>query len=101
MLGVSQIDMGAGHHVLQSSSKTDMRTTVSLPDHLSTAAEALARRLGLSRNELCATAVAEFVAKHTASEVTARLDRIYAIESSSLDPELQRAQRLAVGQERW
>jgi metal-responsive CopG/Arc/MetJ family transcriptional regulator len=78
-----------------------MKTAISLPDDLFTAADALAGRLGVSRSELYATAVAEFLAKHTASEITALLDRLYADEPSALDPALRRAQQRAVGPERW
>jgi hypothetical protein len=48
-----------------------MRTTIDLPDELFFAAEALASRLGVSRSQLYATAMAEFLAKHSATEVTA------------------------------
>ena len=41
-----------------------MKTTISLPDDLFFAAEALAAKLGVSRSEIYALAVAEFVAKH-------------------------------------
>lgn len=40
-------------------------------------------------------------AKPDASDVTARLDALYATESSALDPALQRAQSLSVGPEEW
>lgn len=78
-----------------------MKTAISLPDDLFAAADALAGRLGVSRSELYATAVAEFLAKHTASEVTARLDQVYATEPSGLDPALRRAQRRSIGPEFW
>lgn len=78
-----------------------MKTAISLPDDLFAAADALAGRLGVSRSELYATAVAEFLAKHTASEVTERLDRLYATEPSALDPGVRRAQRRSLGHERW
>ncbi|HYH83426.1 MAG TPA: hypothetical protein VEX86_26765 [Longimicrobium sp.] len=77
-----------------------MKTAISLPDPLFTAADALAGRLGVSRSELYATALAEFVAKHTESEVTARLNQLYANEDSSLDPALHRAQRQSIA-EAW
>lgn len=78
-----------------------MKTAISLPDDLFAAADALAGRLGVSRSELYATAVAEFLAKHTESEVTARLDQVYSSEPSGLDPDLRRAQRSSVGRESW
>jgi metal-responsive CopG/Arc/MetJ family transcriptional regulator len=78
-----------------------MKTAISLPDELFTAADALAGRLGVSRSELYATAVAEYLAKHEVSEVTARLDAIYATESSVLDPAFRRAQGRTIGREEW
>lgn len=78
-----------------------MKTAISLPDPLFNAADALAGRLGVSRSELYATALAEFVAKHTDTEVTARLNEVYADEDSSLDPVLRRMQRQSIGREEW
>jgi metal-responsive CopG/Arc/MetJ family transcriptional regulator len=78
-----------------------MKTAISLPDDLFAAADDLAGRLGVSRSELYATAVAEFLAKHSASEVTDRLNRVYATEPSALDPGLRRAQRRSLGSEAW
>ncbi|HWK88554.1 MAG TPA: hypothetical protein VNP72_01115 [Longimicrobium sp.] len=59
-----------------------MKTVISLPDELFSAADDLAGRLGVSRSELYATAIAEFLAKHTGSEVTARLDQLYATDQA-------------------
>jgi metal-responsive CopG/Arc/MetJ family transcriptional regulator len=76
-----------------------MKTAISLPDDLFTAADALAGRLGVSRSELYATAVAEFLAKHTPSEVTSRLDQVYDAKPAQVDPAFRRAQRRTV--EAW
>lgn len=78
-----------------------MEAAISLPDDLATAADALARRLGVSRNELYASALAEFVAKHGATTVSAYLDKLYASEPGSLDPVFQRTRAHAFGAERW
>jgi metal-responsive CopG/Arc/MetJ family transcriptional regulator len=78
-----------------------MKTAISLPDDLFSAADSLAGRMGVSRSELYATALAEFVAKHTETEITARLDQLYATESSALDPAFHRAQRRSLADERW
>lgn len=78
-----------------------MKTAISLPDDLFSAADALASRLGVSRSELYATAVAEYLAKHTASEVTARLNEVYATESSELDPAFRHAQSRTIGPDTW
>ena len=78
-----------------------MKTAISLPDDLFASAEALAERLGVSRSHLVATALAEFVAKHQSRKVTARLDALYATESSTLEPDLRRAQTRAVATDAW
>jgi len=51
-----------------------------------------ARRQSISRSELYATAVAEYVAKHRQEEVTARLNAAYSELSSEPDPALRTAQ---------
>lgn len=76
-----------------------MKTAISLPDDLFTVADALAQRLQVSRSELYATAVAEYVAKHRDEDVTARLDAVYADLPSGLDPALRRAQGRSVAAE--
>lgn len=78
-----------------------MKTAISLPDELFSAADSLADRLGVSRSELYATALAEFVAKYSETEVTARLDQLYANEASGLESSLHRAQRQSLGSESW
>ena len=70
-----------------------MRTTISLSDDLFNAAESLAARLGVSRSELFATALAMFAARHSEEEITSRLDRLYKIEDSGPDPVLRDVQR--------
>lgn len=55
-----------------------MKTAISLPDPLFAEAEELAERLGKSRSELYAQALAEYVARHDESELTRRLDRVLA-----------------------
>ena len=78
-----------------------MKTAISLPDELFSAADSLADRLGVSRSELYATALAEFVARHHAGDITARLDDLYATEPSALDAAARRAQRRSLGAEDW
>ena len=70
-----------------------MKTALSLPDSLFRSANRLARRLGMSRSRLFATAVAEFIAKHREDKVTERLNDVYATERSRMDPLLARVQK--------
>ena len=78
-----------------------VKTAISIPDEVFQAAEELAERLGVSRSELYATAVAEYIAASRSRGVTARLNEVYADHSSSLDPALERAQADSVGSEEW
>ena len=78
-----------------------MKTAISLPDDLFESADALARRLGVSRSELYATAVAEFLAKHQDANVTQRLDDVYGHQPSDLERPLRRAQRRSLRSTEW
>ena len=78
-----------------------MKTAISLPDEIFESADALAERLGVSRSELYATAVAEYVAKHRSQDVTARLNEVYSDEPSGVDPALRSAQARSVGRSEW
>lgn len=78
-----------------------MKLAISLPDDLSSAADSLAARLGLSRSRLIALALAEFIAKHRSSKVTERLDSVYGTEESRVERPLRRAQRRAVDRSEW
>jgi metal-responsive CopG/Arc/MetJ family transcriptional regulator len=78
-----------------------MKTAISLPDDLFESADALAQRLGVSRSELYATAVAEFLAKHQDQHITERLDQVYARQSSRLERPLRRAQARSSRTSEW
>jgi len=47
-----------------------MKTAISLPDDLFKSGDSLAKRLGVSRSELYARALADFVAKYKTSQLT-------------------------------
>jgi len=78
-----------------------MKTAISLPDDLFESADELAERLGVSRSELYAEAVAEYLAKHRDEDVTARLNDVYADEASGVDPALRSAQARSLGSSEW
>ena len=78
-----------------------MKTAISLPDEIFESADALAERLGLSRSELYATAVAEYLAKHRDEDVTSRLNDVFADEPSGVDPAIRSAQARSVGSAEW
>jgi metal-responsive CopG/Arc/MetJ family transcriptional regulator len=78
-----------------------MKTAISLPDDLFQSADALAKRLGVSRSELYATAVAEFLAKHQHAKVTERLDQVYGRQPSRLERPLRRGQGRSLRSPEW
>ena len=80
---------------------TDMKTAISIPDPIFKEAEKAAKRLGLSRSELYAKAVAEFVQILKRDGIKEQLDKIYAVEESALDSSLTKIQSASVFRENW
>ena len=79
-----------------------MKTAISLPDELFADAEAEAKRLGVSRSELYARAIAEFVKRRRSDDITERLNRVYSGVSSEMDPVLFQMHLLsAPSREEW
>jgi predicted transcriptional regulator len=78
-----------------------MKTAVSVPDPLFRAADRLARRLRISRSKLYSLAVDRFVSDHDDAAVTAKLDEVYATESSALDPVLKTIQARSLAKDSW
>ena len=78
-----------------------MKTAVSLPDKLFEEAESVARTLRLSRSQLYARALAEFLQQRSPLEVTAKLNELYGDAPASVPPALDRAQRRALPKESW
>jgi metal-responsive CopG/Arc/MetJ family transcriptional regulator len=78
-----------------------VKTAISLPEDLFRMAEAAARKLKMSRSQLYATALAEYLERRKASNITDRLNKVYSRESSDLDPALQSAQMRSLEREDW
>jgi metal-responsive CopG/Arc/MetJ family transcriptional regulator len=78
-----------------------MKTAISIPDALFDAAEQFAKRIGLSRSELYAVALQEYLQAHKQDQVTKQLDAVYAREDSSLDPLFVQLQAHTLSEETW
>lgn len=80
-----------------------MKTAISLPDRVFEAAERTAKRLGVSRSELYATAVAEFIDRHKRARITEKLNEVYedAQDVAGLDPGLHTLQSQSLEREEW
>lgn len=73
-----------------------MKTAISIPDPLFEAAEQFAKRMGLSRSELYAVALQEYLQAHKREQITKQLDAVYVDEDSSLDPLFVKLQTQAI-----
>ncbi len=78
-----------------------MKTAISIPDPIFQAAEGLAHRLGMSRSQLYAKAIAEYMESHRDQNVTELLNSVYSEESPSLDKELRSMQAKSIPKEEW
>ena len=63
-----------------------------MPDELFHMAEATARRLRVSRSELYAKAIAEFLKGQQENGITDRLNEVYSRHPAKMDSALYRAQ---------
>jgi predicted transcriptional regulator len=78
-----------------------MKTAVSVPDDLFRSAEAVARRLRMSRSQLYAAALAEFLERQQKDAITERLNEVYSRQESRLDPAFHRAQMSSLDKDSW
>ncbi len=79
-----------------------MKTAVSIPNELFESADGLARRLGMTRSELYARALREYLKEHRGEGITDRLNEVYgAVEDISLDPAVARMQQRSLPEDEW
>ena len=78
-----------------------MKVAISLPDPVFSAAEKLALRLRVSRSQLYAQAIQEYLGKRQDSLVTEQLNAVYAAGQEPVDPALAAAQLGAIVHEAW
>ena len=69
-----------------------MKTAISIPNDVFEAAEAAARRTGMSRSQLYVEAVRLFLQRHGDRGITERLDEVYSEVDSRVDPMLSAMQ---------
>ncbi len=78
-----------------------MKTTVSIPDSIFEAGEALSKNLGISRSELYARALKSFMASGDSQTLTEKLDRVYSKQPSVLDENIAMMQFSSLRREDW
>jgi hypothetical protein len=80
---------------------TSVQNELAIPAEILEAAQQLAGKLGLSSNELFATALSDFIRRYGEVDITAELDKVYADTNSVLDPVLGAMQLKLLPQEKW
>jgi len=78
-----------------------MKTAISIPEEVFQPAEALAKRLGMSRSQLYTAAVNEYLSRRQDRQITARLNSIYEEEDSFLPSGIIRLQAGSLSGEEW
>lgn len=78
-----------------------MKTAISIPDPLFKEAEAMAETLGMSRSELYTTALHDYIKQRRKTYITEQYNRVYAEESSEIDPVLMQMQLQSLPKEEW
>jgi len=78
-----------------------MKTAISLPDELFVRAESLAGYLKVSRSQLYAEALREYVDRRSQEALRDAYNAVFATESSELDPGFLAAQMEILEDEGW
>jgi metal-responsive CopG/Arc/MetJ family transcriptional regulator len=78
-----------------------MKTAVSIPDKVYQQADRYAKKAKLSRSQLYAKALHEYLQTHGGQTITKKLDEVYLNESSAIDPAITKAQAEVWSREEW
>jgi len=78
-----------------------MEIAVTIPQDMVQRAEEVARKLGISLNELYTRALNHFLEAQGESEITRKLNEIYENEDSSPDPVMTQLQFTTLNEEEW
>lgn len=78
-----------------------MKTAISIPNELFESAERFAQRRGLTRSQLYATALRQYLQEHRSEAITEQLNAVYDAEPSALEPALAQAQTRSLPQDDW
>ena len=78
-----------------------MEANVLIPNPIFKETQQLAKKLGISMNELYTTALASFIAQHKKDYITDKLNTVYQEESSSIDKELVEIQLFSIEKDAW
>lgn len=78
-----------------------VKTAISLPDELFREADSAAKRLRVSRSQLYASAISEFLDRRRTANVTERLNEVYSRNVAKVDRALAKAQIKSLDKDSW
>ena len=78
-----------------------MKTAISIPDKLFLAADQYAKNHGVSRSNLYAKAVAQFLEQHPSDHITNQLNKVYTNQKTKLNKTLSSMQFNSIEKEEW
>jgi metal-responsive CopG/Arc/MetJ family transcriptional regulator len=78
-----------------------MKTAISLSDKLFQQADEAAKALGVSRSELYANALSDYLTRRSAEQITAKLNQVYQSVEGRPEPGLSASQARASRQDHW
>jgi len=78
-----------------------MKTAISLPDTLFVLADEFAKTRGISRSELYATALREYINTHSRANLTERINAVCATLDTSLPVDLAHTARQKLLESEW
>ena len=91
----------SAYHVRAHSRKATAKVDVAIPAALFESSQQLAQKLDMPLEDLYAAALKAYIEAHPIDSITERLDRVYAVESSELDPALVQLQNSLLAEETW
>ena len=78
-----------------------MKTAISIPDKLFSAADQYAKNHGFSRSQLFAQAVAQYLEQHPSDHITKQLNEVYSSAPVELNEVLLTMQFSSIEKEEW
>ena len=91
----------SAYHVTTRARKATSKVELAIPVTIFESSRQLAKKLGMPLGDFYAAALKAYVEAHQADSITEQLNRVYATESSELDPALARLQIALLAEEPW
>ena len=91
----------SAYHVTTRARKATAKVDLAISAAIFESSRQLAQKLDMPLGDLYAAALKDYIEAHQIDSITERLNRVYATESSELDPALVRLQTALLAEELW